>query len=106
LKADAAAQKRAEGEIVGIDFDPFVGSQDPADHYEIRKIFLKGESCLVEVWRSSASEKPWKPDKPDVIAELSKRYGQWRFKNFQYPEANSDLISQLALWREQRSRHR
>ena len=26
MKADAAAQKQAEGEIVGIDFDPFVGS--------------------------------------------------------------------------------
>ena len=34
LKIDSEAQSRAKGELVGIDFDPFVGSQDPADRYE------------------------------------------------------------------------
>jgi hypothetical protein len=29
LKEDSAAQAKAEGEIVGLDFDPFLNSQDP-----------------------------------------------------------------------------
>lgn len=85
LKADADAQKKAEGEIVGLDFDPFMGSQDPADHYDIRKVSIRGDTCLVEVWRNSPREKPWEPVKPDVIAELSKRTGRWQFRNFPLP---------------------
>ena len=105
LKADAAAQNQAAGEIVGIDFDPFVGSQDPADHYEIRKTSVRGDTCLVEVWRDSPKEKPWRPDKPDVIAEISRQSGHWHFKNFRYPEVNGDLISELAWWRNARRQH-
>jgi hypothetical protein len=104
LKVDSEAQQRYEGEIAGIDFDPFVGGQDPADHYDVRKIEFKGDRCFVEVWRNSSNDNSWKPDKPDVIAELSKQTGHWQFKNFRYPDVNSDLISVLAWWREARSK--
>jgi hypothetical protein len=37
LKADSLARSKAQGELVGLDFDPFVGGQDPADHYDVRR---------------------------------------------------------------------
>jgi hypothetical protein len=108
LRADSAAQRRFKGEIAGIDFDPFVGGQDPADHYDLRKIGLKGDRCFVEVWRNSSKDGSWKPDKPDATAELSKQTGHWQFMNFHYPdgERDDDLISALAWWREERDKHR
>jgi hypothetical protein len=108
LKVDSVAQRRANGEIVGIDFDPFVGS-DGAENYELRKAYLHGDRCLVEVWQTPPNDNSWKPAKPDVIAELSKQAGHWQFRNFFYPDANgsngnSDLISALAWWREARGK--
>src|ERR1700748_294042 len=38
LKVDSEAAARAKGEIDGIDFDPFVGGQDAADHYDARRV--------------------------------------------------------------------
>jgi hypothetical protein len=35
LKEDVAAQAAAKGEIVGLDFDPFLNTQDPAESYEV-----------------------------------------------------------------------
>ncbi len=102
LKADSDAQRRAKGEIVGIDFDPFVGSQDPAEHYETRKIMLKDDRCFVEVWRNSPNDNSAKSDKPDVIAELSHRRGHWQFENFHYPDLKSDLMTELATLRKER----
>src|SRR5437588_560107 len=33
LKEDSEAQAKAKGEIVGLDFDPFLNSQDPGEQY-------------------------------------------------------------------------
>src|SRR5689334_22156358 len=42
LGNDYEAQNKTEagGEITGIDFDPFLASQDPADHYVVGNITL------------------------------------------------------------------
>ena len=106
LKVDFAAQRRSN-EIVGIDFDPFVGN-DGGENYEVRKVSLKDDRCFVEVWQSPVSENPsWKPDKPDVIAELSKQAGHWQFRNFRYADMdNDDLISALEGWREARCKQK
>ena len=50
LKMDSEAAARAKGDIVGLDFDPFVGGQDPAGHYQARDVSWQGETCLIEVW--------------------------------------------------------
>jgi hypothetical protein len=102
LRADSQAQRRAKGELVGIDFDPFVASQDPADHYDTRKITVKDHKCFVEVWRNSPNDNSAKSGKPDVIAEISEQTGQWQFVNFRYPDLNSDLITILAALRKER----
>jgi hypothetical protein len=100
LKTDAKAQSKVEGEIVGIDFDPFVGGQDPADHYDVRNIKLKGNHCFAEIWRKSSNETSAKL--PDSIAELSQVKGAWQFVNFHYPGVKGNLVSVLASWRKDR----
>src|SRR5271165_4902819 len=94
LKADSEAQARAKGELVGLDFDPFVNSQDPADHYEARPRAVKGTNCSVEVWRASPNDTAEKSAKPAVIAELALAKGRWFFVNFRYPD-ETDLLSLL-----------
>jgi hypothetical protein len=102
LKIDSGAQARAKGELVGIDFDPFVGSQDPAGHYEVRRVTWRGDRCSVEVWPASPTDTAAKSEKPDVVAELVQEKGHWQFLNFHYPDLKADLIGVLAQLREDR----
>jgi hypothetical protein len=101
LKADAKAQSQANGELVGLDFDPFVGGQDPADHYDVRNVKLKAGTCFAQVWRNSPTSA--KPTLPDAIAELSKAGGRWQLENFRYPEEKANLVSVLAALRSERA---
>lgn len=82
LKEDSAAQSKAD-EIVGLDFDPFLASQDPADRYVVGKITRKGNSYWVEV---SGIVQGKKSTQPDVVAELVPSQGRWIFVNFHYRE--------------------
>ncbi len=93
LKADAEASARAKGDIVGLDFDPFLSSQDPSSRYEARGVTWQGEKCSVEIWSTSP---PSKSKKPDAVAELMFVHGRWEFQNFRYPELGTDLVSVLA----------
>jgi hypothetical protein len=103
LQIDAQAQAKAKGEIVGIDFDPFVGSQDPTDHYAIRNATERGNTCTVEVWRDSTHDNAANPQHPDAIAELGFSAG-WQFTDFKYPGVNADLIQTLASLEKQREK--
>jgi hypothetical protein len=50
LREDSASQAKAVGEIVGLDFDPFLNSQDPGERYVTGKVTTKGDRCWVEVY--------------------------------------------------------
>lgn len=50
LKEDLAASKKSSGEIVGLDFDPFLNAQDVAERYFVGKTTPKGDHYLVEVF--------------------------------------------------------
>ena len=51
LKEDMAAAAAApEGEEVGLDFDPFLDAQDPADRYEVKSVSKKGTKYLADVY--------------------------------------------------------
>ncbi len=104
LRTDAQAQARVKGEIVGLDFDPFVGSQDPADHYEARQPTLNGGKCSVGVWRASPTDRAAKLNRPEAVAELKIQNGRWRFVNFRYSIGGPDLLRLLANLREERRR--
>ncbi|HET6936477.1 MAG TPA: hypothetical protein VFI72_16665, partial [Candidatus Angelobacter sp.] len=56
LNADSEAQARSK-ELVGLDFDPFLNSQDPDPRYEVRAVKQAGEHCSAEVFGVSDSEK-------------------------------------------------
>jgi hypothetical protein len=85
LKEDSDAQARAR-EIVGLDFDPFLDTQDPAERYELGRITQKGNTYLVEVFGVYPARPPDLPEGiPEVIVEVARRNGHWVFTNFLYP---------------------
>jgi hypothetical protein len=103
LRDDRDAQSKAEGEIVGLDFDPFLNSQDPSKRYVAGKVTRKGESYWIEVWVSGS-------EKPVVWPELVSKGGRWLFVNFHYEKdpqnpMNENLLSILKVLRADRSKH-
>lgn len=57
LCEDSETSKKAKGEIVGLDFDPFLNSQDPHARYEVGNVVPAGDSYRVEVLGVSAGRK-------------------------------------------------
>jgi hypothetical protein len=91
LKDDAAAEAKSSDEIVGLDFDPFLNSQDPAERYEVGSATKQGSTYLVDVSAVMAGKRS---QDPAVIAELVYEDGHWLFANFRYP-GNDDLLTVL-----------
>jgi hypothetical protein len=92
IAEDSAAAAKSPDEIVGLDFDPFVNSQDPAARYVVKKASRAGKSIRVEV-HAVVDGKPSKT--PDVIPELVLSGGRWTFVNFHYPAAGDQPKSNL-----------
>lgn len=103
LKEDSEAQAKANGEIVGLDFDPLLNTQDPCDRYEVGAVTHHEDRYLVEVYGVCAGKRN---QKPDVIAEVARREGSWAFVNFHYPTIGRDLLSTLRTLREGRRKSR
>lgn len=101
LREDSAARAKSR-EIVGLDFDPFLASQDPDDRYEVGKVTVKGESYWIEVYGVRAGKRR---ERPAVLAELVREDGHLIFVNFHYPDPNgNDLLSILKRLRGDRQR--
>jgi hypothetical protein len=105
LKEDLAASKKSSGEIVGLDFDPFLNAQDIAERYLLGKITPKGDHYLVEVFGIWGGQKK---SNPDVVPELAFENGQWIFTNFHYGKTdipvNENLISVLQVLKKDRQK--
>ncbi|MCU1284060.1 MAG: hypothetical protein JWO13_410 [Acidobacteriales bacterium] len=86
LRQDSAAQAKCK-ELVGLDFDPFLNSQDPADRYDLGKITQRGQIYRVDIY--AESEK--KSENPSVRAEIAERNGRWLFVNFYYSDGTNLL---------------
>jgi hypothetical protein len=103
LRQDYETASKVPDEIVGLDFDPFLNTQDPADHYLVGNIVRKGGSYWAEVFGLVSGKKS---DKPDVVAELVFNTGGWVFVNFHYgksPDSSDmNLLSILKSLREER----
>ena len=97
LREDIDAQKKVTGVIVGLDFDPFLASQDFSDRHTTGKIVVKAGSYWVEIYRVSDGKKE---STPALKAELVFNNGQWNFINFHY--SKTDLLSLLKLLRKNR----
>jgi hypothetical protein len=100
LREDSEAQAKAD-EIVGLDWDPFLNTQDPGDPpgdpYVVGSVKRKGESYWVEVYRRSSGKLS---EKPLVIPELVFKNGRWIFVNFH--GESGDLLSALKYLRKTR----
>ena len=95
LRADLDAQSRDSEEVVGLDWDPFLASQDPCESYRVGKATARETDYLVEVYPSCpSSDQP--TDKPVVLAEVGHHNGAWVFANFRYPADSGDLLTDLA----------
>lgn len=102
LKRDSDASAKANGYIVGLDFDPFLNSQDPDDRYEVGKVTRQDDSYSVEVFGVSSGKRE---ETPTVRPELIRRNGRWVFANFYYPGSHGgDLLSVLRRLAKERQR--
>jgi hypothetical protein len=90
LIEDSEAQARFAGDIVGLDFDPFLYSQDPRRRYVVRTIMTDGKKCFAQVHQTQNTA-----DAPDVTAELIFTNGQWVFANFHYGKSEDSKDENL-----------
>ena len=92
LRKEIRVQAQTKGEISGLDFDPFLSSQDPDDHYNVGDIVKKGDSYWVSIYGGAAE----KSQPQALVAEVSRANGRWQFRNFRYPNGK-DLVSLLRV---------
>jgi hypothetical protein len=107
LKADEAAAAKSPGEIVGLDFDPFLNAQDLMQHYVAENVSHKGDNFLVSVYAVSDGKKE---AKPAVTPELALKNNQLTFVNFHYGKSdtpdNENLLLVLKALRAERAKHK
>jgi hypothetical protein len=105
LKEDSDAQAKVEGYSVGIDFDPFLYTQNPEKRYVIGKATIAGTKCRVEVHGVKSGTAN---EVPTPVAELSFSNGHWLFTNFHYGKnelsEDEDLLSTLRMLKRDRQK--
>jgi hypothetical protein len=72
IEKDIAASKAEGGDIVNLDFDPFLNSQDPQGRYLVNRATVTGGTCEASIERGHE------------IAELKGTGSTWLFVNFRY----------------------
>jgi hypothetical protein len=100
LREDSVAQAKVQGEIVGLDFDPFLASQDPCERYEAGSAVAKRASYWVSVYGVCSGKRH---DKADVVAEVIRKDDRWVFVNFHYSK-DGNLLAVLKTLREDRGK--
>lgn len=95
LKADDDAQRKVPDDVVGLDFDPILNTQEEAGHYVVGRITPGHGTFAVEIRERGSKE-------PDVIAEVGRYAGKFVFVDFMYPE-QGDLLGILRTLATQRA---
>lgn len=107
LQRDFDAQAKVKDDIVGLDFDPFLNTQDSCPRFELGKVTQVKTGYRVEVFGICAGKKS---TVADVAPELTWVNGHWEFVNFYYPNLmkddakNADLLAQLKMLEELRKK--
>ena len=96
LRRDAAARAAAVGEIDGLDFEPFLNSQDPCERYEVDPAGVAAASAGGRV-RVSVHAVCGGTRRPEagVTAEVAPAGRSWQFVNFYYGPPAGDLVTLL-----------
>jgi len=104
LKEDSDAQEKCQGEICGLDFDPFLNSQDASLHFKAVIVTRKGSSYWVDVFGIESGKR-----REHVIPELMQENGHWIFMNFHYGKNkwtdDSNLLSILKSLSDERQKN-
>ncbi len=100
LRADVTAQAKTRDAVVGLDWDPFLNAQDPCARYDVGRSVAANRVYRVEVHAVCDGRRH---DMPDVVADVARRNGAWRFLNFDYDD-HRDLLSDLARLRAERTK--
>ena len=93
LRDDSIARAKTPDMIVGLDFDPFLASQDPCVPYEVGQVVKDGNRYKVSIFEACNGKKA---DRATVVAELEHKASSWVFVNFDYP-GSGDLMTALGL---------
>ena len=103
LNEDYKAAAKSPGEIVGLDFDPVLNSQDTWEKYVPGKVTKRGNHYLVEVFGVFKGKKS---PEADVIPELQKVGSKWVFTNFIYKHdgKTDDLLTILKQLKAEREK--
>lgn len=102
LKDDLAASKANPDEIVGLDWDPFLASQDTGSKFEVESAAVTNGHCTAQVNGIDHGRK-----RETVMPELVQAGGAWVFVNFHYksqPPPDENLISTLKFLRHERKK--
>jgi len=100
LDRDIAAISEARG-LAALDYDPFLDTQDPGEHYDISRVRRKDQTYLIDVYRLESGMRTTK--QPQVIAELQITGDRWCFVNFRYADGR-DLVNELRKYEVERTR--
>ncbi|MBX9949983.1 MAG: YbjP/YqhG family protein [Candidatus Obscuribacterales bacterium] len=104
LNDDYAASQKVSGEIVGLDFDPFLDTNaEPFAKYVATKVTRKGTNYLVQVDGSGGN----RTDHSRILSEVAFQNGKCKFVNFHYPgskEPNENLVSILKTLKNDRKK--
>ena len=100
VKEDAAASAKVKDEIVGLDFDPFLNTQDPSPRYVLGNVTAKDDKCSAEIFGVTGGKRE---KDVSVLPELAFTNGHWIFENFHYPKPehpeDENLLSVLKALR-------
>ena len=104
LRADSTASAKSPDEIVGLDMDPFLNSQDPCPRYAITGVRRAGADFLVDVHGTGGCGRRGAPDVSVRVAFDAKGPV---FVNVVYSRRrHDDLLSLLAQLAHERERPR
>jgi Protein of unknown function (DUF3828) len=105
LVADEEAQSQAN-EIVGLDFDPILNSQDPSSKFTVNSASVKSSRCNATVVGINDGI-----EEEHVMPELILSNGRWVLVNFHYQSEvagklrnSGDLVQALKDWARERAR--
>lgn len=89
---------QAKEEDAGLDFDPFLNTQDPSPQFIVDRVHVSGNRCDAVVHGYDSGKQ-----REEVMPELSRSSGRWVIVNFHYkvdlgdgkPPFDDDLIHML-----------
>lgn len=84
LQEDADAQAKAHDDIVGIDFDPILNSQDPDAKYRADHAVRTATGYRVNVYPTNPDYVKELKGKPAVTVDLAASGGSWVITDFEY----------------------